>query len=103
MNQRAAAGNGIDLSLTVAVLGAGGLMGLPMARNLARPGFVVRGWTRSADKANPLADDGATIAPSPAEAAQGADIVLTMLADADSVLTVMDGVEGALSSMAPSA
>src|SRR6266567_4900009 len=31
-------------SMSVAVLGAGGTMGLPIARNLARAGMVVRGW-----------------------------------------------------------
>ena len=31
----------------IAVLGAGGTMGLPMARNLARAGFEVRGWNRT--------------------------------------------------------
>ena len=43
---------------TVAVLGAGGMMGFPMARNLARSGISVRAWNRSRDKAEPLAKDG---------------------------------------------
>jgi 3-hydroxyisobutyrate dehydrogenase len=80
----------------VAVLGAGGTMGFPMARNLARAGMEVRAWNRSAGKAEPLAADGATIAATPAEAATGAGVVLTMLADADSVLETMDGEQGAL-------
>ena len=37
---------------TVAVLGAGGTMGFPIARNLARAGIPVRAWNRSRDKAN---------------------------------------------------
>jgi len=84
---------------TVAVLGAGGLMGLPMARNLTRAGFTVRAWNRSPDKARQLSADGATIVASPAEAASGADFVLTMLADAEVVLGVMDGEAGALETM----
>ena len=44
---------------TVAVLGAGGTMGFPMARNIARAGMTVRAWNRSRDKAEPLAADGA--------------------------------------------
>ncbi len=44
---------------TIAVLGAGGTMGLPIARNLARAGLPVRAWNRSSDKAEPLAADGA--------------------------------------------
>jgi 3-hydroxyisobutyrate dehydrogenase len=70
----------------VAVLGAGGTMGFAMARNLARAGFPVRAWNRSRDKAEPLADDGATVADSPAGAVEGAGILLTMLSDGDAVL-----------------
>lgn len=81
----------------VAVLGAGGIMGLPIARNLARAGFEVRAWNRSPEKATPLAASGVELAGSPAEAADGASIVLTMLADADAVLAAADGEDGALS------
>jgi 3-hydroxyisobutyrate dehydrogenase len=91
---------------TVAVLGAGGTMGLPMARNLARAGLAVRAWNRSADKARPLALDGAVVTGSPAEAADGADIVLTMLADTDAVTAAIDGADGsggALATLADSA
>jgi 3-hydroxyisobutyrate dehydrogenase len=84
----------------VAVLGAGGTMGLPMARNLARAGFEVRAWNRSAEKARPLAAEGVTIAGSPAEAADGAGTLLTMLADAGAVLAATDGDQGALSAPA---
>ena len=68
----------------IAVLGTG-IMGAPMARNLLAAGFGVRAWNRTTDRARPLADDGATVAESPEEAASGADILLTMLADADAV------------------
>ncbi len=88
---------------TVAVLGAGGTMGFPMARNLARAGLTVRAWNRSAAKAEPLAADGVTIAGSPAEAADGAGIVLTMLADTEAVTAAMDGGQGAMAAMPPEA
>ena len=84
---------------TVAVLGAGGIMGFPIARNLARAGFRVRAWNRTRSKAEPLSGDGAHIAETPAEAARGAGIVITMLADADAVMSAMDGPDGALSTM----
>ncbi len=71
---------------TVAVLGAGGTMGQPMARNLARAGFGVRAWNRSTGKAAPLRDDGATVVPDAGEAGRGADVVLTMLSDTEAVL-----------------
>jgi 3-hydroxyisobutyrate dehydrogenase len=70
---------------TVAVLGTG-IMGAPMARNLLAAGFPVRAWNRSAEKSAPLSAAGATVAASPAEAAEGATVVLTMLTDADAVL-----------------
>ena len=87
---------------TVAVLGAGGTMGFAMARNIARAGIPVRAWNRTRAKAEPLAADGAYIADTPADAATGAGIVLTMLTDADTVITVMECAEGALPVMADS-
>ena len=69
---------------TVAVLGTG-IMGAPMARHLADTGFDVRVWNRTIEKAQPLVDDGATVCDSPAQALQGADFLLTVLADADAV------------------
>jgi 3-hydroxyisobutyrate dehydrogenase len=80
----------------IAVLGTG-IMGAAMARNLLAAGFEVRAWNRSREKAEPLADDGATVADSPAEAAEGAGFVLTMLADADAVAEAAGGEDGALS------
>jgi 3-hydroxyisobutyrate dehydrogenase len=81
---------------TVAVLGAGSVMGFAMARNIARGGHAVRAWNRSRDKAEPLTEDGAQVLDSPAEAAQGADVIITMLADADAVVSCMEGEDGAL-------
>jgi 3-hydroxyisobutyrate dehydrogenase len=78
-------------SETVAVIGAGGTMGFGMSRNIARAGIAVRAWNRSRGKAEPLAEDGVTVCDTAAEAAQGAGVVLTMLADADSVLETAEG------------
>jgi len=74
--------------LTVSVLGTG-IMGAAMARNLMRAGHTVRAWNRTRAKAEPLAADGAHIAGSPADAVQGADVVVTMLYDGAAVLEVM--------------
>jgi 3-hydroxyisobutyrate dehydrogenase len=84
----------------LALLGAGGTMGLAMARNLAHAGFEVRAWNRTRERAEPLADDGATIAATPADAAKGADVVITMLSDTGAVLDAMEGEHGALSGAA---
>jgi 3-hydroxyisobutyrate dehydrogenase len=86
----------------VAVLGTG-IMGTPMAINLAAAGFEVRAWNRTRAKAEPLGDV-ATIADSPGEAVREADYVVTMLADADAVEAALDGERGALGAMrAPAA
>ena len=74
----------------IAVLGAGGMMGFPIAQNLCRGGFEVRAWNRSREKAEPLSKDGAVICVTPAQAADGADVVLTMLADGDVVAEVAE-------------
>ncbi|KJY43287.1 3-hydroxyisobutyrate dehydrogenase [Streptomyces sp. NRRL B-1568] len=73
---------------SVAVLGTG-IMGAPMARNLARAGLAVRAWNRSPEKAEPLAAHGVSIARTPAEAVRDADVVLTMLYDGPAALAVM--------------
>ena len=77
--------------MRVALLGTG-TMGAGMARSLLRAGLEVAVWNRSADKAAPLAADGAAVCAEPGEAVRGADVVVTMLYDADSVLDVVAGV-----------
>ena len=81
----------------VALLGTG-IMGAAMTRNLMGAGMEVRAWNRSAEKAEPLAGDGATVDEDPAQAANGADFLLTMLPDADVIEEVVgDGALPALS------
>ena len=84
----------------VAFLGTG-LMGAPMARNLLKAGFPVTAWNRSADKAEALKPDGATVAASAAEAARDADIVITMVSDGNAVRALLDG--GVTEAMKPGA
>lgn len=74
--------------LTVSVLGTG-IMGTAMARNIAKAGHDVRAWNRTRAKAEPLAADSIHVADTPAEAVRGADVVLTMLYDGDTVLETM--------------
>lgn len=73
--------------MRVAVLGTG-IMGAGMARSLLRAGHEVRVWNRTAARARPLAADGATVASSVTDAADGAEVVVTMLFDADSTVEV---------------
>ena len=68
----------------IAFLGTG-LMGGPMARNLLKAGFQVRAWNRTAEKAAPLAADGAVICQTAAEAVSGADVIILMVSDGPTV------------------
>jgi len=79
----------------VAFLGLG-KMGLAMATNLQRAGYPLVVWNRSADKAGPLLAAGASVAESPAAAAQSVDIVVSSLADDASLRAVVSGPDGVL-------
>jgi 3-hydroxyisobutyrate dehydrogenase len=89
---------------TVAVIGAAGVMGLPIARNLARAGFPVRAWNRTAAKLEALAgEDGVEIFDTPAACARGADVVISLLSDAEVTLDTMSFLDGAGDDEAPAA
>ena len=73
---------------TIAFLGAG-IMGAPMAGNIAKAGFNVRLWNRSFDKAKAVNGDGVSATESLEEALSGAEVVITMLSDASAVKSVI--------------
>jgi 2-hydroxy-3-oxopropionate reductase len=75
--------------MQVAFLGLG-IMGRPMATNLAKAGHQVKVWTRSADKNV----EGAQQANSPAEAAAGAEVIWTCVSDTKAVENVLFGPQG---------
>src|SRR5215207_5091979 len=75
------------MPMRVTVLGTG-IMGAPMARNLAAAGHEVRAWNRSRERAEPLAADGVEVADSPAEAVREAEVVVTMVSDGAAVEAV---------------
>lgn len=79
----------------VTVLGTG-IIGSPVARNLAKEGFEVRAWNRTPSKAEELSEHGVQVAGSPAEAVTGADIVVTVLKDGPAVLDTMKAAEAGL-------
>ncbi|MCZ4610099.1 NAD(P)-binding domain-containing protein, partial [Streptomyces sp. Lzd4kr] len=66
-----------------------GVMGQPMALNLARAGTPLVVWNRSTDRCAPLRAAGAEIAASPAEVFARADTVILMLADETALDTVL--------------
>jgi 3-hydroxyisobutyrate dehydrogenase len=72
----------------VTVLGTG-IMGSAMARNLIGAGLRTTVWDRSREATEPLKQAGARVAASAAEAATGAQVVITMLPTEDVVESVM--------------
>ena len=84
---------------SIAVLGLG-VMGHAMAVNVLRSGLPTVVWNRSPERTRDLVELGALAADSAAEAARGADIVVTMLTDVDAVLAVAID-HGMLEAMAP--
>jgi 3-hydroxyisobutyrate dehydrogenase len=82
-------------NLVVAVLGTG-TMGAAMAANIAAAGLGLRVWNRSREAAAPLADIGAVVGDSAAQACQGADIILTTLANEKVVAEVMGQIRDSL-------
>jgi 3-hydroxyisobutyrate dehydrogenase len=86
----------------IAFLGLG-KMGSGMAACLLAAGHEVKVWNRSADKALPLAAKGATVAASPAEAAENSDAIFSMVADDAASERVWLADDGALSTASPGA
>jgi len=82
----------------VAVLGLGG-MGRPMAANLVRSGLPTIVWNRRPEPARWLSEQGAEMADSPADAVRRANTVITMVTDADAVMSIVAD-QGALAAMA---
>jgi 3-hydroxyisobutyrate dehydrogenase len=79
----------------IAFLGLG-LMGSGMARQLLAKGFPVTVFNRNPAKTQPLGDAGAKVANSPKEAATGAEIIISMLADDNASRSLWLGDNGAL-------
>lgn len=76
-----------------------GTMGAPMAANVAKRGHALTVWNRTRERAASLVAGGARLAATPAEAARGADVVITMLADPAALHAVFDGDDGVLAGL----
>ena len=87
----------------VAFIGLG-VMGFPMAGHLARAGHAVTVYNRSAAKAQAwVAEFGGASAPTPRQAADGADIVFSCVGNDDDLRAVTIGADGAFAGMKPGA
>ena len=72
-----------------------GLMGAPMAANLARAGFPLTVWNRSPHKAEPLRDLGATVAQRATDVAAASEVLVTMVSDDAALEELLLGPGGA--------
>ena len=82
-------------STRIAFLGLG-IMGTGMARRLMGAGFSLAVYNRNRARGEPLAAEGARIADTPRAAAEGADVVISMVADDVASRAVWLGADGAL-------
>jgi 3-hydroxyisobutyrate dehydrogenase len=86
----------------IAFLGLG-IMGLPMAGHLLKAGFPLTVYNRTASRASDLVQAGARQAATPAEAAPGADFVISIVTDGPDVEQVLLGPDGAVHGAQPGA
>ena len=89
--------------MKVAFIGLG-VMGYPMAGHVLRAGLEICVFNRNAARAEQwCAEHGGDMAPTPADAAKNADVVLVCVGNDDDVRAVVLGENGALASMKPGA
>jgi 3-hydroxyisobutyrate dehydrogenase len=86
----------------IAVIGLGS-MGFGMATSLKRAGFEVTGCDVAADAVARFVGDGGKGAKTPAEAAKGADIVISVVLNAAQTETIMFGKDGVAETLAKDA
>jgi len=80
-----------------------GNMGQPMSTRLLEAGYQVTVYNRNAAKAAEVVKAGAKLVNSPKEAAAGADVVFTMIADNAALEAVTLGENGAVAGLKPGA
>jgi 2-hydroxy-3-oxopropionate reductase len=85
---------------TIAFIGLG-IMGSPMAVNLAKAGHKVIGYNRSPDRTKDLIAAGGTAADSIATAVADADVVAVMVPDSPDVQSVLTGEDGVFTHAKP--
>ena len=85
--------------MRVAFIGLG-VMGFPMAGHLASAGLDVTVYNRTTAKAEAwVAANGGQMAPTPAEAAKGAELVFTCVGNDADLTAVVTGADGAVAGM----
>jgi 3-hydroxyisobutyrate dehydrogenase/2-hydroxy-3-oxopropionate reductase len=86
------------MATKVAFIGLG-IMGQPMSMNLIKAGYHVTVYNRTPEKTRALADAGARVAASPADAARDAEIIWSIVSDTAAMEEVVLGGAGILSTI----
>ena len=86
------------MALNVGFIGLG-IMGQPMAQNIAKGGHALTVYNRSSEKATPFGEAGATVASTPKAVAEASDVIILMLAGPEAIDSVLEGPEGLIASM----
>lgn len=92
--------SGESVTLQVAFLGLGA-MGRPMAARLVEAGFDVCVYNRTQGAAAALVQRGAKAFATPRECVLRADVIVTMVSDADALAAVLEGDDGVLAAFPP--
>jgi 3-hydroxyisobutyrate dehydrogenase-like beta-hydroxyacid dehydrogenase len=83
------------MEIRVGLVGLG-LMGRPIAANILKAGFPLTVWNRTASRMDPLVDRGARRARNARDAAENADVLITIVSDPPALEEVLWGEEGAI-------
>ena len=88
------------MPLAIGFIGLG-IMGAPMAGRLLSAGHRLTVYNRTASRCAPLVAAGARQAPTPAAAAEGADLVISIVTDSPDAKQVLLGPQGAAEGARP--
>jgi 3-hydroxyisobutyrate dehydrogenase len=78
-----------------------GIMGGPMATNLMKAGFKLTVWNRTPARAQPLVEQGAALAQSPADVAAASEVTVSCVSDSPDVEAVALGDQGIIHGAPP--
>lgn len=72
-----------------------GIMGIPMAANVAKAGYPLIVYNRTPDKAAGLIAAGAGVAPTPKALAEASDVIIAMVTGPEAIADLLFGADGA--------
>lgn len=87
-------------TLVIGFVGTG-IMGFPMARNLAKAGYAVKAYDLDVDKSRRLSEFGVSIVPDNLDVAKDADVLICMLSSGPICDSVLLGESGLIANMRP--